>query len=254
MTTPQVQPGAEPFSSRDGRHGVLVVHGFTGNPQSMRGLAEAFARAGVATELPRLPGHGTSIEDMATTTWDDWASAADAAYSDLATRCEHVVVAGLSMGGTLTVWLASKHPEIAGIVVINGAIAPLGDVAELRAPMEELLAGGTEFIPAIGNDIADPNATELAYEQTPIRSLVSLFDAVDDLQSRLADVRCPVLVMVSPQDHVVPPVSSDHLAASVSGPVTRVTLERSYHVATLDYDKDVIEREAVAFAQRVTSA
>jgi carboxylesterase len=254
MTTPLVQAGAEPFSSREGRHGVLVVHGFTGNPQSMRGLAEAFARAGFATELPRLPGHGTSIEDMATTTWDDWAAAADAAYSDLASRCEKVVVAGLSMGGTLTVWLASKHPEIAGIVTINAAVAPLGDPDELRAPMDELLAGGTEYIPAVGNDIADPNATELAYEQTPIRALVSLFDAVADLQSRLADVRCPALVMVAPQDHVVPPVSSDHLAASVSGPVTRVTLERSYHVATLDYDKDVIEREAVAFAKRVTGA
>ena len=252
MPEPEVLPGAEPFSSRDGTNGALVLHGFTGNPQSMRGLAEAFARAGFATELPRLPGHGTTPADMATTRWDDWAAAADTAYADLARRCEKVVVAGLSMGGTLTVWLAAKHPEIAGIVVINGAVAAIDNPEEMRAGMEALLASGTEFIPAIGNDVADPDATELAYDQTPVASLLSLFDAVDELQPRLADVRCPALIMTAPNDHIVPPASSDHLAISISGPVTRVTLERSFHVATLDYDKDLIEREAVAFARRVT--
>ena len=59
--------------------------------------------------------------------------------------------------------------------------------------------------------------------------------------------------MNSPQDHVVEPVNSDILAEGVSGPVERVTLERSYHVATLDYDKDLINEQAVAFARKVTS-
>jgi carboxylesterase len=253
MTSTEVLPGAEPFSSREGRHGALVLHGFTGNPQSMRPLAQAFARAGFATELPRLPGHGTTVEDMATTTWDDWAAAVDEAYGDLAQRCEKVVVAGLSVGGTLTVWLASKHPEIAGIVVINGAVASMGSPEEFRAPIEALLAEGTAFIPAVGNDIADPAANELAYEHTPVAPLLSLFDAIEALQSQLADVRCPVLIMNAPNDHIVPAAASDHLAASVAGPVTRISLERSFHVATLDYDKDLIEREAVEFARRVTA-
>jgi carboxylesterase len=252
MTTTNVLPGAEPYSSREGTHGALVLHGFTGCPQSMRGLAVAFARAGFATEVPRLPGHGTTVEEMATTSWDDWSAAVEAAYLDLAQRCDRVVVAGLSMGGTLTVWLASKHPEIAGIVVINGAVAPMGDATEFRAPIAALLEGGTEFIPAVGNDIADPDQRELAYDQTPIAPLLSLFDAVEALQPRLASVNCPVLVMNAPDDHIVPAAASDHLAASVSGPVTRITLERSFHVATLDYDRDLIEREAVAFATRVT--
>jgi carboxylesterase len=247
-----VMPGAEPFSAAGGRTGALVLHGFTGCPQSVRGLAEAFAAAGFTTELPRLPGHGTTPADMATTTWDDWAAAAEAAYTDLASRCDAVVVAGLSMGGTLTTWLAAKHPEIAGIVVINAAVAAVDDTADLRGPLRELLDSGTEFIPAIGNDIADPAQTELAYTETPVASLVSLLEAVEDLQAQLADVRCPALVMTSPNDHIVPPASSDHLAESVSGPVTRLTLERSFHVATLDYDRDLIEREAVAFARRVT--
>src|SRR2546428_9012211 len=83
-----VLPGAEPFSAPGGPHGALVLHGFTGSPQSMRGLAKAFAAAGFAVELPLLPGHGTTIEDMATTGWDDWSGTAEAAYQELAARCD----------------------------------------------------------------------------------------------------------------------------------------------------------------------
>src|SRR5437762_8177816 len=100
----ELMEGAEPFSAVGGPVGVLVCHGFTGNPQSMRGLAEAFAAAGFSVELPLWPGHGTSIDDMLTTGWPDWSAAAEAAYADLASRCGKVVVAGLSMGGTLATW------------------------------------------------------------------------------------------------------------------------------------------------------
>jgi len=248
MTDP-ILPGAEPQSWAGGPSGALVIHGFTGSPQSMRGLAEAFAAAGFTTELPLLPGHGTSIDDMLPTTWADWSAAADAAYADLAGRCERVVVAGLSMGGTLATWLCARHPEIAGLVAINAAIAPQPELAELLGP---LLEAGEATFDAIGGDIAKEGVEELAYEKTPLAALASLGAAIDALQPLLADVRCPVLVLNAPEDHVVPPSSSDHLAASVSGPVERVTLARSYHVATLDHDAELIEREAVAFARRVT--
>src|SRR4249920_1156269 len=105
MSDPQILPGAEPWSSEGGPDGVLVLHGFTGSPQSMRGLAVAFAAAGFTVELPRLPGHGTSVEDFLTTTFADWSEAAELAYTDLAARCERVVVAGLSMGAMLAAWL-----------------------------------------------------------------------------------------------------------------------------------------------------
>src|SRR5256714_14080830 len=109
--TPPVLPGAEPFSAPGGPHGALVLHGFTGSPQSMRGLAKAFAAAGFAVELPLLPGHGTTVEDMATTGGDDWSGTAEAAYQELAARCDRVGVAGLSVGGPLTAWLARAPPQ-----------------------------------------------------------------------------------------------------------------------------------------------
>lgn len=246
-----VLPGAEPQSWAGGAAGALVIHGFTGCPQSMRSLAQAFADAGFTTELPRLPGHGTTIQDMLTTSWEDWSSAVDAAYQDLAARCESVVVAGLSMGGTLAVWLCAQHPEIAGCVAINAAVMPQPELAELLVP---LLEAGEETFDAVGNDIAKEGVVELAYDRTPLAPLASLGAAIDDLQPRLAAIRCPVLILTSPQDHVVPPASSDHLAAGVSGPVERISLERSYHVATLDHDAELIESEAVAFARRVSGS
>src|SRR5207302_7290676 len=116
------------------------------------------------------------------------------------------------------------------------------------------LEAGSEFMPAVGNDIADPDETELAYDAVPIASLISMAEQGPALYEQLGTITCPVLIMNSPQDHVVPPVSSDVLAAKVSGPVERVSLERSYHVATLDYDKDEIESRAVEFARKVTTA
>jgi carboxylesterase len=245
--------GAEPFSAAGGPHGALVVHGFTGSPQSLRGLAKAFASAGFAVELPRLPGHGTHVDDMATTTWEDWSATTDRAYEELAARCDRVVAAGLSMGGTLTLWLASRHPEIAGIVLVN-AFADAAPTAEMRAGVRAALDAGTTILPGVGGDIALPGATELAYDELPARGFLSLLDAAEELAPKLGEIRMPALVVHSLQDHVVARDSRDLLERSLGGPVEILELERSYHVATLDYDKDEIERRAVEFALRVVES
>src|SRR2546421_3763826 len=148
MTAP-ILSGAEPWSAQGGPDGALVLHGFTGNPQSMRGLAEALAGAGLAVELPLLPGHGTSIEDMLPTRWTDWSTAAEDAYADLAGRSRRLVVAGLSMGGALAVWLAARHPELAGVVAINPFIEPPAE--SFREMLRSALDAGTETMPGIGS-------------------------------------------------------------------------------------------------------
>jgi carboxylesterase len=253
-----ILPGAEPWSATGGPHGALVLHGFTGCPQSMRGLAEAFASAGFTVELPRLPGHGTDIADMITTSWSDWSRAAEEAYDDLASRCDRVVVAGLSMGATLTAWLAARHPEIAGIVVINGAFG-IGDdeadtIGAIKKGLLEARDAGLDRIPGPGGDIADPERHEVAYAEAPVSGMLSLLDALDDLQRGLPRTTVPALVITSRQDHVVPPSSSEHFVASFGGPVEHVWLERSYHVATLDFDAPLLEQRAVAFGCLNTAA
>lgn len=246
----EILPGAEPFRSEGGPVGVLVLHGFTGTPQSMRPLAEAFAGAGHAVDLPLLPGHGTSVDDMLGTGWSDWSAAAEAALVELQARTETVVVAGLSMGGSLTCWLATRHPELAGIICVNPAVRPDPGMVELVAGMVE---SGMDRMDAIGNDVADPEVVELAYDQTPLPPLLTMFEAAAEVGEQLGRITCPLLLMTSPQDHVVPPADSDVLAAAVSGPVERVSLDRSFHVATIDLDRDLIARTALDFVARVTA-
>jgi carboxylesterase len=243
--TAPILPGAEPYSAAGDERGALVLHGFTGNPQSMRGLATALAAAGLTVELPLLPGHGTAVADLVPTGWDDWSAAAEAAYVDLAARCTSVVVVGLSMGGTLSVWLAERHPEIAALVLVNPLVVPPD--AETVAFIDSLIVDGDELAPGVGSDIALPGASEAAYSELPLRSARTLFDAAAAVERGLGSVSCPVLLFSSVVDHVVDPVSGECLAERVAGPVERVRLERSYHVATLDYDKDEIERRTVAF-------
>ena len=248
MSAP-IMPGAEPFSAGGGPHAALVLHGFTGNPGSMRGLARALADAGFTVELPLLPGHGTSVEDMIETGWKDWLGAAEEAYLDLAARCDTVAIVGLSMGGALTLTLAAEHPEIVGIVCVNAVVSVPEGMQELA---HGLLADGHEVMDGIGSDIADPEQLENAYPQTPLRPLLTMFTAAETFGGRLRDIRCPVLVMTSRQDHVVPPSNGDLIAEGVGGPVERVSLERSYHVATLDYDKELVQERTIAFCRRVS--
>ena len=246
-------PGAEPWSHiGTSSHGALVVHGFTGNPGSMRGVAEALAAAGYHVEMPLLPGHGTTVDDMLPTRWSDWAGAAEAAYQALAARTDKVVVVGLSMGGALTLRLGADHPEVAGLVCINPATQP--QAPEVVEMLQGMIDGGTAVMPAIGSDIADPDAHESAYDATPLAPLLSLVnDGLAPLAELYPSMRQPLLLLNSPQDHVVEPAQGDYLAANYGGPVERILLERSYHVATQDYDKDIIFAATVAFADRVTA-
>lgn len=246
-----VIPGAEAWSAEGTNgHGLLVLHGFTGNPSSMRPLAEALHGAGFTVEMPRLPGHGTSIEDMARTGWADWSTAAQEAYDRLAAKVDKVVVTGLSMGGTLATWLAARNPATAGLAVVNPYVeAPAESFLDIINGLKD---SGTAVIPAIGSDIAMPGIEENAYQGTPVEPLLSLFAGITELNGILGEIRCPTLIFTSTQDHVVPPSSSDLLAEAVSGPVERVTLEKSFHVATLDYEARDIEEKTVEFAQKVT--
>jgi carboxylesterase len=243
--------GSEPFSHDGGPSGVLVLHGFTGNPASMRSLAELCAKAGYSVELPRLPGHGTSVEDMMTTTWADWSGAAESAYDDLAARCDAVAIVGLSMGGGLTAYLAENRPNVAGCVFINPLVkAP---PAELLDGLHQLLDAGVESFESIGSDIKKEGSVESSYDATPLRPAKSLFDGIALVHDHLVRITAPSLLISSREDHVVTSDNGDDLESLASGPVERVWLENSYHVATMDNDQELVESLTMDFLSRVLS-
>ena len=248
---PEVVAGAEPYSAAGGSTGVLVLHGFTGSPYSMRPLAEAFAAAGLTVELPRLPGHGTSVEDMSAYRFDDWAAAADAAYGEARRPLRAGGRGGPVDGRHARAVAGGRAPgdrrrgprEPAGRCDDRGHPGHAGGAAGLAQP----------YVPGIGSDIAAEGVEEGAYPLVPVAGLLSLLDGAAALMPRLPALRPPLLLLSSPQDHVVEPASSDHLEAHSGSPVRRVLLPRSYHVATLDLDRELIEREAVAFVHQVTA-
>ena len=246
-------PGCDPVSHRVGaRTGVVVLHGFTGNPSSMRGVAEAMMSAGFDVELPRLPGHGTTIDDMQTTGWADWYAAADQAIADLAARVDQIVVIGQSMGATLALAAALKHPAIAGLVCINPATRPPDEATSTM--IDEFIEDGLLVVPGEGSDIADPESFDIAYDGTPLLPLKSFVsDGIVPIRDRFGELKMPLRLFTSRQDHVVAPADSTHLAKTYGGPVEHTWLERSYHVATLDYERDVVIAESVAFARKVAS-
>ncbi len=246
-----VVPGCEPLSVAGDAGAVLVLHGFTGNPSSMRPLAERLAAAGYSVELPRLPGHGTAIDDLLDKTWDDWSGAALAAYDDLAARAPRVAVVGLSMGGGLTAFVAQRRP-VAGCVFINPLVKPVD--ASLLAMLDDALAQGTAVMETGDeSDIKRPGVSELAYPGWPLAALRSLMDGLVGVRGALGAIRAPSLIMTSREDHTVTTDNSDVLADALGGEVERVWLEESYHVATIDFDQELIEAETLAFVARVLS-
>ena len=191
------------------------------------------------------------MEDLLPIRWSDWVTTVEAAYSTLAARVEKVVVVGLSLGGALTLRVGASHPEVAGLVCVNPVAEP--QVPEVIEMLQGMCDAGTEVLPGVRGDIADPDATEAGYDGTPLRGLLSLLvDGVARTADAYPRMQMPLLLMNSPQDHVVEPRQSEFLASHYGGPVERITLERSFHVATLDYDKELIVEATVAFAQRVT--
>jgi carboxylesterase len=241
----QLEPGAEPFGADGGPVGIVLSHGFTGSPASMRPWAEHLAAAGFTVRLPRLPGHGTTWQDANRTRWPEWYGEIEGAYDEVSARCEKVFAFGLSMGGTLVTRLAELHPAgVAGLVLVN----PSFGTDRLDARVARYIAWAVPSRPAIGGDIKKPGPPEPAYDRTPVKAFVSLQKLWRVVLADLDKVVAPILMLRSREDHVVEPRSGRLLIAGATRTAVReVILENSYHVATIDNDAPLIFDASVAF-------
>ncbi|QCB98176.1 alpha/beta fold hydrolase [Arthrobacter sp. PAMC25564] len=245
---PDHTPFNSPFTGTGPRTGVVVSHGFTGSPHGVRAWAQSLAAAGYAVRMPLLPGHGTSWQELARTRWQDWHTALDAAYLELAAECEHVVVAGLSMGGALALRIAATRP-VAGTVVVNPGLV----IDDPRAPLAGILKFVLRSTPAIANDIRKPDTDEGAYPRTPVAAAHELNKMFKDTVQLLPRISAPVRVYRSTVDHVVSDKSIRALRRGLThAPLEVIRLENSYHVATMDNDAPEIFRGTAEFIRAVT--
>ena len=247
-----LMPGAEPFRHDGGPIGAVLCHGFTGTPQGVRPWGQHLADAGLTVRVPRLPGHGTTVQEANLTTWHDWYAEVERNLVELSGRCEQVFVMGLSMGGTLAIRLAEEHgDEISGLVLVNPSLLT-------KRPDRFLLPALRLVVPSwtgIASDIKKPGEVELAYDRIPMKAAYSLSKLWITTRADLGKVTQPILIYRSADDHVVEPDSSALLKEKVaSSDVREVVLEDSYHVATLDNDAPTIFEGSVEFVRRLARA
>jgi len=241
--------------------GCLLIHGFTATPDEMRPLGEALAARGFPVRAVRLAGHGTAVADLAHTGWVDWFASVEEECGRFRRDVRRVAAVGMSLGSLLALHLAATRPADVEALVLCGTPLRLGDPrvrwlpALARVPW---LARRWATIPKGGGpDIADPvvRAASRSYDAMPLTALLELLRLQTVVRAELRRVTQPALLLHGRHDHSVPVASLDLLRRSLgSRTVETHVLERSWHVVTLDYDRDEVARLAAEFLKRVEAA
>jgi carboxylesterase len=247
VTAPVVS-GAEAYAADAGPLGVLLLHGFGGSPGSLRGVAEWFEERDVSVRVPRLPGHGTSVEDLATVAWAAWAEEACRGLSALTARCDAVALLGHSMGASLALHLAATRPgDVAALALANPY---LRDRRLLLVPIARWFVRSTSAARTdSSNGARDPGR----YDRRPVSAIVTLRDLLRVVDRELPRVRAPIAMFTSRIDHEIPAGSAERILARVASTQTRrVECPNSFHALPLDRDAPMLCEQSLAFFRDVT--
>lgn len=245
--------GGEPFYYPGSRVGCLLVHGFTGAPNEMLDLGKYLADQGYSVHGVRLSGHGTRVEDMPRAHWQDWLTSVEDGYHLLKRQCDQIVVMGLSMGGILSLTIASRLP-VSGVVAMS---TPYALPPDWRLRFVRFFSVFVKRINKGEPDWLDPEAAadHVDYPYYPTRSIAELRDLVDEMQTGLPLITAPVLIIHSKTDTSVPPPNAENILAALgSKDKTLVWVERSAHVITRDIARQRVFEVATAFVRKVTGA
>lgn len=227
------------------RWGVVLVHGFTASPGSVLPWGQALAAAGATVFVPTLPGHDTTVSDLAQTDAGQWRRQIQLTLDHISLQgFDRLAVAGLSLGGTLALD-ATAHRAVDATFVVNPALSlkPLDQLGVALSPLFQRL------IPTIGplaGDIKKGGVVEVAYDRTPVPAVAELAKLIRTVRGRLTQISSPVTLYWSSDDHIVPATSAEILRRHLHPKLLKtVTLDNSYHVATLDNDAAKIHRNSI---------
>lgn len=223
---------------------MVCVHGFTGSPYEMRYLGAQLAAAGFTASGPRLPGHGTRVDELDATHWQDWVGAVDEAISAMAARCRRVAVVGQSLGGLLALNAAARRSDVCAVASLAAPLW-LGGLGRL-APY---LVGRVRRLPKLGgSDVLDATAKaeNPSYRQVPTRALAELLAFMPIVDAALPQVTAPTLVVHASHDHTAPVACAYHIARRVRARRLRI-LPRSYHLIAIDVEREIVAAEVIDF-------
>jgi carboxylesterase len=238
--------GAEPFLFPGNRTGVLLIHGFTGSPAGMRGLGKYLNQTlGYSTMGIRLAGHGTHVDDLRRPAWRDWVASVEDGLNLLQGISDHIYVAGLSMGGVLTLIAASRYQ-------VRGAAA-LSTPYELATDWRiRFMRPISLFVPKVKKPGAVGNAAETSYRYYVTHAVAEAADLAKLMQEGLAKINVPVLLIQSRSDKVIEPDALDRLSEQLVTPQKETLwLEKSGHVITLDVERDIVYERVARFIQQL---
>jgi carboxylesterase len=255
MTTVQT----EPFFLSAGPTGCLLLHGFTATPQEMRFLGARLHAQGFTVCGVRLAGHAAAVEDFARCTWHDWLASAREGLDELQRRTRRVVTIGQSLGALLALQLAADYPDaVHGAALLAPALVLANPWLRWTKPLHPAFAwlGRNSFLSKGERDVADPQARaeSPAYPTIPVRALHQLLLLQKVVRTRLPEVRQPVLILHSRRDHTCPLANVALLERGLAGPVASVLLDESYHVLSVDVERERVATEVAGFVDRIADA
>lgn len=234
-----------------GKVGVLLLHGLTATTSEVRPLAHALHEQGYTVAGPLLPGHGTNPHDLNLVTWRDWVWTAVQSYHHLCTVCDTVFVGGESTGAMIALHLASRYPEIAGVL----CYAPATKLMISQTDIMRIYAASS-FVPWAPKKKGKSNPQWQGYRVNPLRGVMALLRLQKEMESRYYAIHQPMLIMQGRLDPTVDPTSGQIILDGISTNETEtelVWLEESAHVILLEDELPQIVEKTLSFMSKVAT-